>query len=243
MPRTGVAPPPAGQFGPDVYATWRRSSLGEITEALELRLILRLAGPLQGKAVLDVGCGDGTLALIAARHGAARVVGCDPDPRMIARATARGAADIGFAVARSQALPFADGSFDVVTCITVLAFVPDAAGAIGEMARVLRPGGRLVIGDLGPWSYWAARRRVRGWLGAALWRGARFRSAGALAAMARRAGLTVDAINGAIFYPPWTAVARLMAPLDPALGAVTTLGAAFVSVMATKHARRNPPEK
>ena len=231
------APPPAGRFGPEVYAAWRRSSLGEITEALEQRLILRLAGPLQGRSVLDVGCGDGTLALVAARHGAARVAGCDPDPRMIARAraqAARGAAPIELAVARAQALPFADGSFDVVTCITVLAFVADAAGAVREMARVLRPGGRLVVGDLGRWSCWAVRRRIRGWCGAALWRGARFRTAGGLAAMARGAGLTVGATRGAIFYPPWTAVARRMAPLDPALGAVTTLGAAFVTVLATK---------
>lgn len=242
MPTAPQAPPPAGQFGPDVYAAWRRSSLGEITETLERRLILRLAGPLQKKSVLDVGCGDGTLARVAARHGAARVVGCDPDPRMIARATARGAADIAFAVARSQALPFADGSLDVVTCITVLAFVPDAADAIGEMARVLRPGGRLVIGDLGPWSYWALRRRIRGWFGAALWRGARFRGAHELAAMARHAGLAVGVINGAIFYPPSTALARLMAPLDPALGRVTTLGAAFVAIVAIKHDQRRTPE-
>ena len=218
MPDTS---PPAGRFGPDVYATWRRSSLGEITEALEHRLILRLAGKLEGQSVLDVGCGDGTLARIAARHGTILVVGCDPDPRMIARAAApaaRGEAGVGLAVARAQALPFADGSFDVVTCIAVLAFVPDTAAAIAEMARVLRPGGRLVIGDLGRWSYWAARRRIRGWLGAELWRGARFRGAGALARMVRRAGLVVGAVNGAIFYPPWTVLARRMAPLDPAAG-------------------------
>ncbi len=238
MPHTVEMPPPGGQFGPDVYATWRGSSLGEITETLERRLILRLTGPLQGRSVLDVGCGDGTLALVAAQHGAARVAGCDPDPRMIARAiaqAARGNATIELAVARSQALPFADDSFDVVTCITVLAFVPDAAGAIREMARVLRPGGRLVIGDLGRWSCWAVRRRIRGWFGAVLWRGAWFRGAGELAAMVRDAGLAVDASNGAIFYPPWTALARLMAPLDPVLGKVTTLGAAFVTVLATKH--------
>ncbi len=241
MANTPDAPPPAGQFGPDVYATWRRSSLGAITEALELRLILRLAGPLQGRSVLDVGCGDGSWARVAARQGAALVVGCDPDPRMIARAAApaaRGAAAVDLAAARAQALPFADGSFDVVTCIAVLAFVPDAAAAIAEMARVLRPGGRLVIGDLGRWSYWAARRRIRGWFGAELWRGARFRGAGALATMLRRAGLAVGPIHGAIFYPPWTALARRMAPLDPALGAVTTLGAAFVTVVATKQGQQ-----
>ena len=100
--------------------------------ARALRLILRLVGPLQGQSVLDVGCGDGTLALVCARRGALRVSGCDPDPRMIDQARALAACHepgIGLAVARSQGLPYADHSFDVVTCITVLAFVPDAEGS------------------------------------------------------------------------------------------------------------------
>ena len=125
-----------------------------------------------------VGCGDGTLAAVCARNGAARIFGCDPDPRMVTRArdrAMRGNFRIALAVARSQALPFPDSSFDVVTCITVLAFVADANNAIREMARVLRPGGRLVIGDLSNWSLWAVRRRIRGWFGAKLWRQARFR--------------------------------------------------------------------
>ena len=231
------ATPRAGQFGPDVYADWRVSSLGEITEALEHRLILRLAGTLQGRSSSMSAAVTARWPWSCAHNGAARVAGCDPDPRMVARARARAIHDdirIDLAVARSQALPFPDNCFDVVTCITVLAFVPDADNAIREMARVLRPGGRLVIGDLGKWSLWAARRRIRGWFGAKMWRAARFRTAKELAAMAEGAGLTVGSIKGAIFFPPWTALARVMAPLDPPLGEVTTMGAAFVAVQATK---------
>jgi 2-polyprenyl-3-methyl-5-hydroxy-6-metoxy-1,4-benzoquinol methylase len=77
--------PPSGQFGHDVYASWRRSSLGEITETLERQLILEMAGRLEGLSVLDVGCGDGTLALAASQYGPHRVAGCDPDARMVAR--------------------------------------------------------------------------------------------------------------------------------------------------------------
>jgi SAM-dependent methyltransferase len=235
MPTKGHSGSDAGQFGPNVYAGWRASSLGEITEALEHHVILRLTGPLQGRSILDVGCGDGTLAMLLAHEGAGRVTGCDPDPRMVAKAMAATRREsIDLAVARSQALPFPDGSFDIVTCITVLTFVSDAGNAIREMARVLRPGGRLVIGDLGKWSIWAARRRIRSWLGAKMWQSARFRTANDLAAMTKDAGLAADGVVGAIFFPPWTTLARVMAPIDPSLGRITTLGAAFVAIGATK---------
>jgi SAM-dependent methyltransferase len=227
----------AGQFGPEAYTNWRVSSLGEITEALEHRLIFRLTGSLCGCSILDVGCGDGTLALLGVNNGAARVTGCDPDPRMIARARTKAAGrDVGvdFLVAESQALPFPDSTFDIVTCIAVLTFVSDADTAVREMARVLRPGGRLLIGDLGRWSLWAARRRVRGWFGANLWRTARFRTATELLALIEQAGLSVGSIQGSIFFPPWTALDRLMAPIDAYLGEITTLGAAFVAIRATK---------
>jgi SAM-dependent methyltransferase len=80
--RSPTEPPRAGQFGPDIYAVWRESSLGEITEALEHRLIFRLAGSLHGCSILDVGCGDGTQALLSVGNGADRVTGCDPDARL-----------------------------------------------------------------------------------------------------------------------------------------------------------------
>ncbi|KAF0097363.1 MAG: type 11 methyltransferase [Rhodospirillaceae bacterium] len=227
----------AGQFGPGIYAAWRESSLGEITEDLERRLLLRLVGELRGCNVLDIGCGDGTLALAFARGGAASVVGCDIDPRMISHAVGRTTQEgqaIHYTVAEAMHLPFADHSFDLVTAVTVLAFVPDAGEAVREMARVLRPGGRLVIGDLGKWSFWAARRRVRGWLGAKMWRAATFRTATQLRRLMRSSRLRVEHVSGAIFFPPWLPLARLLAPWDAVLGERTTLGAAFVAIRSRK---------
>jgi len=208
--------------------------LGEITEDLEHEVILELAGPITGRSVLDVGCGDGTLLRVFRDAGAAEISGCDADPRMVSRARARLGQDVMLEVARGHALPFADARFDIVTCITVLAFIPDAASVVSEMARVLRPGGALVIGDLNRWSFWAARRRIRGWLGHKLWRDARFRTAGDMVAMLRDAGLAPTPPTGAIFFPPWTAAARRMARWDRWLGRRTTLGAAFFAVAGRK---------
>jgi ubiquinone/menaquinone biosynthesis C-methylase UbiE len=227
----------AGEFGPESYRFWRTTSLGEVTELLERRLILRFAGPLKGCSTLDVGCGDGALTRSLRQGGAARVVGCDVDPRMIARAAATAAesgVQIVYALARAEQLPFPERSFDLVTAITVLAFISDPVAAVREMARVLKPGGRLVIGDLGKWSLWAAGRRLRSWFGAAMWRPARFRSARELTALAQAAGMRVEHVSGAVYYPRSALLAQLMAPLDPLFGELTTFGAAFVAVRSRK---------
>jgi len=86
---------------------------------------------------------------------------------------------------------------EVVTSVTVLCFAPDSAGAVGEMARVLRSGGRLVLGELGRWNVWATLRRVRGWLGSATWKAARFRAASELRALAQGTGLSVITLSAA----------------------------------------------
>ncbi|HEY9157857.1 class I SAM-dependent methyltransferase [Candidatus Binatus sp.] len=227
----------AGEIGPESYETWRATSLGRITEDLEQQLIMRMAGPLKGRRILDVGCGDGALTLACWRRGASLVMGCDIDHRMIVSATAQASrhkAEIGYTVGRTECLPFRDRSFDLVTAIALLAFVPEAQSAVGEMARVLRPGGHLVIGDLGKWSLWAASRRIRGWMGSETWREARFRTASELRELAENARLYAQPASGAIYYPQLALLAGLMAPMDPLLGQLTTVGAAFLAVKATK---------
>jgi 2-polyprenyl-3-methyl-5-hydroxy-6-metoxy-1,4-benzoquinol methylase len=85
LPRDARAPTPAGQFGPDSYTEWRATGLGAISEAIERRLILRLAGEVDGRGLLDVGCGDGSLALAFWQNGAAQVIGCDVDHKSTIR--------------------------------------------------------------------------------------------------------------------------------------------------------------
>ncbi|PQO23940.1 class I SAM-dependent methyltransferase [Rhodobacteraceae bacterium WD3A24] len=223
---------------PAAYADWRNSALGRITDALEERLLLDRIGPARGLRILDVGCGDGVLATRLAAAGA-RVTGLDASTKMLAAARRRAdAAEVELKLVHGDAaaLPFDDAGFDVVLSVATLCFSDAPRKPFAEMVRVAAPGGRVVLGELGRWSLWAAQRRIKGWLGSPVWRTARFRSRGDLLGLAGDAGLGGASVTGAVFYPPLGLAARLMAPLDPAIGAVTTIGAAFLVLDATKPA-------
>lgn len=220
----------------DSYARWRSSRLGQITDRLEQQLLLELLGPVAGKTMLDVGCGDGAFDAALARQGA-HVTSLDADPVMVAAArhrTEREKMLLQLIEGRAEALPFHNDTFDIVLAVTSLCFVGNAGQAVAEMARVLKPGGQLIIGDLGRWSLWALRRRLRGWLGDPTWRAALFRTAAELRKLVEAAGLTVIEVRGAVYYPPNAAAAQLLAPVDPWLGRITTLAAAFIAVSAEK---------
>jgi ubiquinone/menaquinone biosynthesis C-methylase UbiE len=107
-----------------------------------------------GDAVLDVGCGTGTLAMEVARRvgRAGRVAGIDPGTEQIARARAKAArrnAPIEFQIGVIEQLPFPDQTFDVVFSTLMMHHLPAPLKRQGlaEIARVLKPGGRLVIAD------------------------------------------------------------------------------------------------
>jgi len=226
------------------YAKWRSSRLGQITDALEQQLLFELLGSVTDKILLDVGCGDGALASDLARRGAI-VTGLDADPAMIVaarRRTASEATQLRLIDGQAERLPFDNATFDCVLAVTVLCFVRDAERAIAEMVRVLRPGGRLVIGELGRWSLWAVHRRIRGWLGDPTWRAAMFRTAAALRRLARAAGLDVVEVRGAVHYPPYGRAAQVLAPVDLWLGRKTTLGSTFIAVSATKPIEKTSAE-
>ena len=118
------------------------------------RQALDLAGLQPGDAVLDVGCGTGTLALEAhARVGdTGRVVGVDPAPKQIARARAKAARrgpQVEFRLGVIEALPFPEGSFDAALSTLMMHHLPDdlKRRGLAEIARALKPGGRLVVVD------------------------------------------------------------------------------------------------
>ena len=96
-----------------------------------------------GAEVLDLGCAGGFMAEAIADRGA-RVTGIDPAAAAIAAARAHAEAtgrDIRYDVGVGEALPYGDGSFDVVVCVDVLEHVSDLGQVLREVARVLKPGG------------------------------------------------------------------------------------------------------
>lgn len=123
--------------------------------ALDRRLA-RASGVMPGERVMDVGCGPGRLTRrLAAQTGPqGEVTGVDPSPPMLelARRRARTLTNCRFVSGTAQNLPAHDGSLDVVVSSFALHHVPEdvRAGAFAEMARVLRPGGRLLIADACP---------------------------------------------------------------------------------------------
>src|SRR5688500_15018785 len=106
--------------------------------------------PRPGKSILDVGCGSGTaeVSLARLRLSQMRLVGVDllVDRVREANAATRGInARVLYAAADACHLPFGDASFDSTFCVAVLQHIRDIGRAVGELARVTRPGGRVLV--------------------------------------------------------------------------------------------------
>ncbi len=133
--------------GPEVYELcWVQAQMGKAAEEL-----VETTGVESGHLVLDVACGTGVVARTAAVHtGAAEfVTGTDVSAEML-DAAARFAGnsefpDITWVECDAAHLLLPDSVFDVVLCQQGLQFMPDKAGAMAEMARVLKPGGKLAV--------------------------------------------------------------------------------------------------
>jgi SAM-dependent methyltransferase len=121
--------------------------------AIDYRLIdagndaVQAAGVSEGDAVLDVACGAGNATIPAARTGA-KVTGLDITPELLEAARANAAeagVEIDWVEGDAEQLPFDDGSFDAVISVFGCMFAPDQSKAAEEIARVMKPGGRMGI--------------------------------------------------------------------------------------------------
>ena len=118
--------------------------------------VIELAQVGAGQRLLDLGCGTGTLVLMARRRLAdATVIGVDGDPTILCiarRKAQRAGILVEFDEGMAYALPYGDGTFDAV--VSTLTFhhltMDQQERTLAEVRRVLRPGGRLVIADLAP---------------------------------------------------------------------------------------------
>ena len=116
----------------------------QLAEALEI---------VPDERILDVASGSGNLALAAARRSWGNVISSDYVPALLERGRERAAAErleIEFVEADAQALPFEDASFDVVCSIYGAMFAPDQEKTASELLRVVKPGGRIGMGNWCP---------------------------------------------------------------------------------------------
>ena len=124
----------------------RQALQAERRAALEAR-VGRLLAPLRGdERALDVGCGTGALAHVLAPL-VGEVVGVDSSEEYLAAAREDAPAGCTFVRGDAEALPFPYGDFDLVGCLRVLHHVPRPELVVSELARVTRPGGRILLAD------------------------------------------------------------------------------------------------
>lgn len=218
------------------YDAWYATPIGAWADRHEVAVIFRLLAVQPGERLLDLGTGTGRYALVAAQQRA-RVVGVDTSPAMLEFARTRSAGQsVHLVRANAMRLPFADASFDVALAVTSLCFVADPLTLLHEVRRVVKPGGRLVIGELNRWSLWALVRRVEGLVRPTTYLPAHFRSIRELHRLLVASGFIPVRWEGVLHVPPLNRTGWLAA-LEPiercAQRRTRTLGA-FLAIEARR---------
>jgi SAM-dependent methyltransferase len=135
------------EYGDETRFEQRAAAWRNVTGPDARQVALDAVAEVGPRRVLEVGCGPGWASEWIARELGAGVVAIDQSERMVELTRARG---LDARVGDVQALPFEDGSFDAALAAWMLYHVPDLDLGLSELARVLRPGGRLVAVTNGP---------------------------------------------------------------------------------------------
>ncbi|MBX6423886.1 class I SAM-dependent methyltransferase [Thermosulfurimonas sp. F29] len=176
------------------YDRWYEEPFGASAYALELDVLKKLVKNFHRG--LEIGVGTGRFA---APLGIS--CGIDPSYSMLKIALKRG---ITAVQARGEDLPFSTHTFDLVLLMVTLCFVDRPEDVLREVARVLRPGGRLVLGLILKESPWARFYEEKGRNGHPIYRRARFYSFVELSKMLSETGFVIGKILSTLFEPPQT---------------------------------------
>lgn len=221
------------------YDDWYETGLGRLCLEMESTAIFGLAGIKPGETALDLGCGTGVFSLEAAHRGA-RTVGIDSSPAMLAIAASKTRdtnLPVSFLRADAKSLPFPSESLDLVLAVTALCFSSRPDLVLQEAFRVLRPDGRLVLGELNRNSYWAWLRRMKGLFKESSYRHARFFSFPALSSLLVQTGFKPGRYESLLFFPPVNSnlILRHSGWFEAAGTRLSPSSGAFMTIRADKH--------
>ena len=160
----------------DQYDQWFTTPIGQLVRKYEGDLLNEMLKPEPGENILDAGCGTGIFTMDLLVAGAI-VVGLELSFPMLSQAGKK-LAGYPFRMIQGdmKCLPFNDNKFDKTVSVTAIEFIEDAIGAVNELFRVTKAGGRIVVATLNSLSPWAVRRKASGKDGHPIFKHVRFRS-------------------------------------------------------------------
>ncbi len=164
---SGVSPEEYFSRTADDYDQWYNTKVGCFIDWLETELAFRMLPPQGGWRVLDAGCGTGNFTFKLARYGCS-VTGVDISPDMLQRAQQKlrslgpEGSPVEFRQMDINRLAFCDAAFDAVYSMSAFEFIDDRRRAFDELWRVVKPGGKILIGTIAANSSWgrAYRRKA-----------------------------------------------------------------------------------
>ncbi|NPA39916.1 MAG: methyltransferase domain-containing protein [Thermodesulfobacteria bacterium] len=213
------------------YDSWFDTKVGRYVLSTEKRLVKELLPEVKDKLVLDLGCGTGLFTELVL--SAKKVFGLDLSKNMLAIAKDK-LKKAYFVNGDAYFLPFKSSIFDFVLSITVFEFIKEPEKVISEIYRVLKPGGKTLIGTMNANSSWFFFKRLKSIFVETAYRYARFYTPYELERLFKKAGFVEVETRGIIYFPSFFPFLKLAEKLDEKLNKVLKFAGAFILLRATK---------